>query len=86
MSNPYTSAARFGVRKSAAITPHATNPLPQVADSIYIGVTGDVTCRLEGDSSDRLFKNCMQGTELMVRATHVRVSGTTATNLVAMIR
>jgi hypothetical protein len=86
MSNPYTNAMRLGARKSAAITTHNTNPLPAAADSIYIGVGGDVTCRLEGDTSDRLFKNCVAGTELMVRATHVRTSGTTATNLVALIR
>lgn len=86
MSNPYKLAYQWGARKSAAITPHATNPLPQVADSIYVGVTGDITCRLESDTSDRLFKNCVQGTELMYRVTHVRAAGTTATNLVAIIR
>ena len=65
-----------------AVVPHATDALPVVAKSLYVGGYGNVTLRAEGGSSDVTYYNVPDGTELHVRATHVRAT-TTATNIVA---
>lgn len=64
------------------VVPHATNALPVVAKSLYVGGFGNVTLRAEGGSSDITFFNVPDGAILNVRATHVRAT-TTATNIVA---
>ncbi len=66
------------------ITPHDTDPLPVVPKAIYVGTAGDVTLRGIGAEADVTFRNCPAGVELMVRASHVRATGTTASDLVAM--
>jgi hypothetical protein len=66
-----------------AIVPHDTDPLPVVPKAIYVGTAGDVVLRGIGAAADVTFKNCPAGSELMVRASHVRATGTTASDLVA---
>lgn len=70
--------------KSFAITPHDTNPLAATTKAIYVGGAGAIVARLAGDSSDRTFSAVPVGTVLRVRATHIRSTSTTATNLVAL--
>jgi len=86
MSKPFQSqsTATGPIRSAAAVTPHASTPITDgPVRSLFVGVAGDVTCRLDGDSADVLFKNVPSGTFLPVRATHVRATGTTATNILA---
>lgn len=69
---------------SEAITPHDTNELTEgPSRAIYVGVTGNLTVRLLNDDDDTLFSNVPVGI-FPIRASHVRSTGTTATNLVAM--
>lgn len=76
------SAVQDPSRAPFDIVPHATNALPVVTQSIYVGSGGDVTVRAVDNSADTLFKAVPAGTTINVRASHVRVAGTTASFLV----
>lgn len=74
--------------QSAAVTPHATNPIQAGAiavKSLWVGTGGDLVLRLAGDTADRTYKNVPSGTMLYLMATHVRASGTAA-DIVAHLR
>ena len=66
------------------VTPHDTNPLPVVPKAIYVGSAGNVVLRGIGGSQDVTFKNCPAGFHIIVRASHVRATGTTASDLIAL--
>jgi len=69
----------------AAVTPHATNPLPGgTCRALWIGGAGDVTILAESDSAPVTIVGVPAGTLLPIRAKAVRVSGTTATSIVAL--
>lgn len=71
-------------RYAAAITPHASNPVPGGhARSVYVGGAGDITV-VTGGGDTVTFKAVPAGAILPVYVTHVRVTGTTATNLIAL--
>ena len=78
--------ALCGARRLAAVTPHASNNLSGgVCDALYINDEGvvDIAVVAEDDTSPvtlTVTGPCM----LDVRAKAVRVSGTTATSIVAM--
>lgn len=76
------SAVQDPSRAPFDIVPHATNALPAVTQSIYVGGGGDVTLRAVDNNADTLFKAVPAGTTINVRASHVRVAGTTASFLV----
>jgi hypothetical protein len=67
-----------------AIVPHDTDPLPVVPKAIYVGTAGDVVLRGIGAAADVTFKNCPAGFMIVVRAAHVRATGTSASDLVAL--
>lgn len=68
----------------AAVTPHASNPLPVAgARGFYVGVGGDMTAvSPQGDTV--LFKALAAGVIYPIAIAAVRVSGTTATDIVAL--
>ena len=66
------------------ITPHDITELNEVPRAIYIGSTGDVTLlTLEG--TELLFKNCASGSILPIRATIIKSTGTSATNMLGLV-
>ncbi len=65
------------------VVPSDSTNFAIAARGIYIGVTGDVTAVCGGTAV--LFKNCQAGSILPVVCTRVNSTGTTATNLVALI-
>lgn len=77
-------------RSALAITPHDTNALTQVDGdyprAIYVGGAGNIALRLYGDTADVTLTAVPVGTVLNLRASHVRSTSTTATNLVALYR
>jgi hypothetical protein len=66
-----------------AIVPHDINALPMVPKGIYVGTGGDVTLRGKDSGADVTYRNLPDASYIAVRATHVRATGTTATNLIA---
>lgn len=80
----YTDTTGTPSRAPYAITPHDSNELPLVPKAIYVGTGGNVTLRGVDGAADVVFKNVANGQVIDVRATHVRATGTTAADLVAL--
>lgn len=66
-----------------AVTPHDTNTIAPCR-SLFIGGAGNITLSTGSDDSDVLFTGVTAGMILPVRASAVRATGTTATNIVAL--
>ena len=69
-------------RSASAVTPHDTNPLGNVSKALFVGGAGNIALRLVDDSSDVTFTGVTAGSILPVRASHIRATSTTATNIV----
>lgn len=68
-----------------AVTPHASSNLPDGrCRALWVGGAGDVAIIAENDTVAVTITAVPAGTLLPVRAKAVRVSGTTATNIVAL--
>lgn len=67
-----------------AVVPHDTNALATTARALFVGTGGNLTVRLVDDSADVLFKGVAAGSILPVQASHVRATGTTAADIVAL--
>lgn len=70
--------------KGAAVAPSDSADLPNVCRFLYIGVLGDVTAKLSGDSVALLYKAVPAGTYLRGEFVRVMATGTTATNILAL--
>lgn len=66
----------------AAVTPADGSDLASPARAIFVGTGGDVSVVSNGNTLT--FTNVQDGTLLPIRATRVRSTGTTATNIVAI--
>lgn len=77
-------AAIAAAQRGFAITPHDTNPLTRETVGIYVGGAGAITLRLAKDSADVVLTAVPVGVILPIAASHVRATGTTATNLVGL--
>lgn len=67
------------------VVPDDGNDLPWVTTCIYVGVAGDVTCRLYGSAThdaDITFKELCVGWH-PIRTARILAAGTTATDMVA---
>jgi len=87
MADPYSNYAdgwHVPYKNAFAITPSDTVALAEVTRAIYVGVAGDITMQLQGDSAAVLFKAVPVGTVLPVRATLVKATGTAAGNLLGL--
>jgi hypothetical protein len=69
---------------SQVVTPHATNEVSTTMPRyLYVGVSGDVTMQLYGDTTSVLFKTMPSGLYKMSPRV-IAVTGTTATNMVVL--
>ena len=70
-------------RRPFSIQPHDTDPLPVIPKGIYVGTGGNVTLRGIDGAEDVSYRNLPDASYISVRASHVRATGTTATDLIA---
>lgn len=71
-------------RRAVSVTPHDTNPLADIPKGLYVGTGGNITMRGVDGTADQLWKAVPSGTVLPFRASHVRATGTTAADLLAL--
>ncbi len=67
-----------------AITPSNTTALPIMCRGIYVGVGGDITV-ISNAGNTVTFTGVPQGVLLPIVAQFVKLTGTTATNLVGIV-
>jgi len=65
-----------------AVTPDDVSALPSVVKYLYVGTGGDVTLRTRDSDADVVFRNVPSGGYVFARASHVRATGTTATDII----
>jgi hypothetical protein len=70
---------------AAAITPSNTTDLTVYARGIYVGVGGNITVDMTDSGTNITFLAVPQGTILPIQVKRVYSTGTTATNLVALL-
>jgi hypothetical protein len=71
------------VLDAAAITPNDNADMAYAIRSMWVGGAGNVTVMLAKASAPVTYYNVPAGTRLMVSATRVYATGTTATNILA---
>lgn len=71
-------------RNAAAVTPSDTVDLAELTRGLYVGGTGDVTVNMADTGSAVKFAAVPAGTLLPIRASRVKSTGTTATDIVAV--
>lgn len=71
-------------RRAVAVTPHDANPLADIPKALFVGTAGNVTMRGVDGSADQLWKNVPAGAILPFRAQYVRVTGTSAGDILAL--
>lgn len=69
-------------RAPFAIVPSDTQVLPPIIKGIYVGTGGTVVLRGVESNSDVSYVNLPDASYIAVCASHVRATGTTATNLI----
>lgn len=87
MADPFSTRAdsvSAPALRARAVTPHDSNALPDVPKALYVGSGGTITMRGSGDSADSVWTNIASGSTLPFRPSHVRATGTTATNILAL--
>ncbi len=70
-------------RKPYRIVPSDSAALRIVPKGIYVGTGGDVTLRGVGAAEDVTYRNLPDASYIAVRASHVRATGTTASDMIA---
>lgn len=70
-------------RDAFAVIPHDTNALPQLPKALLVGSAGTITLRAADGSAD-VAVGVVAGQLVPIRASHVRATGTTAGQIVAL--
>ena len=70
-------------RSAFAVVPDDEDELPRVPKGIFVGTGGDVTLRAVDSGADVVYRNLPDASYIAVRVSHVRATGTTATDMVA---
>lgn len=79
------AAGYFTATNALAVTPHDTNALARgKTAALFVGGAGAITCRFSGEGSDTVMTGVAAGSVLPIEVTHIRSTGTTATNMVAL--
>ncbi|MBI1402404.1 MAG: hypothetical protein GC147_04240 [Porphyrobacter sp.] len=67
------------------ITPSDSDSLPIAAKAVYVGTGGDLVLRAVGDDVDVRLANVGNGAILPIRVAAIRLTGTTASDIVGLI-
>ncbi|WP_326525293.1 spike base protein, RCAP_Rcc01079 family [Sphingomonas sp.] len=70
--------------RCVAVTPHDSNALTDIPKALYVGTGGSITMRGTGDGGDRIWAGIASGSVIPFRASHIRATGTTASNILAL--
>lgn len=81
-TEPAYSSAAVSPSDSVALSVTATGP---PCRALYVGTGGDLAVKLVGDSTAVTFKNVSSGSILPLCALYVMSTGTTATDIVALL-
>jgi hypothetical protein len=71
-------------RQAAPVTPSNDQPLARIPKALFVGTGGDIRLRCTDDDAPVLFRNIPSGSILPVRAGHILMDGTSATDLVGL--
>lgn len=83
MAPPPIKSGTYCASGMVAITPNNSTDLPIPVRGLYVGVGGDVACAgVEG--GDVILKNVASGQVLPIQIVRVKVTGTTATDLIGL--
>ena len=78
------AAGYFTAKNAVAVTPHDTNAIARgKTNMLFVGGAGAITCRFAGEAADTVLTGVIAGSQLPIQVTHIRSTGTTATNMVA---
>ena len=70
--------------RAVAVVPHDSDALADIPKALYVGTGGTIVMRGRGDEVDRSWRNIPSGTVLPFRASHVRATGTSAADILAL--
>lgn len=70
-------------RDAFAVTPHDTNPLPRLPKALLVGSAGTIALRAVDSAAD-VVVGVVSGQLVPIRASHVRATGTSAGQIVAL--
>lgn len=87
MPDPFANIAdtvSAPARRAEAVTPHDINPLTDIPKALYVGSGGTIAMRGVAGTADQLWKNVPDGALLPFRARHIRATGTTARDILAL--
>lgn len=87
MTDPFSNRAdsvSAPAARARAVTPHDSNPLPDVPKALYFGSGGTITMRGSGDTADAVWTNVPSGSVIPFRPSHIRATGTTASDILAL--
>lgn len=71
-------------RNCFPIVPNDASNLPALPKAIFVGTGGNIAIRSVDGTQDVIFMNVANGTILDVRASIVRATGTTASNMIGL--
>ncbi len=80
----HTSALNSPASGAITITPSDTISLNETTRAIYIGGAGNLTVIMKS-GQEVTFSNLLNGNILPIRATQIKATGTTATQLIGLV-
>jgi hypothetical protein len=84
MTSPAPLNETYAAVSLAAVTPADSGSLTNPSRAIYVGTGGDMAVVML-DGSTGTFKNVSSGTLLPISVTQVKLTGTTAANILALL-
>lgn len=81
----FTPSLNDPARGGFAISPSDTTALAVLPRALFVGTGGTLVVRPIDGATDLTFRNLVAGQVLALRVSHVRATGTTATDLIGLV-